>query len=465
MKKIEHDLELFLSKGADERIFIDKSGLTKYGLPLYSKNLLIRGSCTCNPASSAALEILSSFGEEVESDKFWLEKQDETTKKLKELINLENEDEFEIFYAPSGTDLVYLPLLLTKLIRPTTTIQNIFTCIEELGSGTKFASECKFYSNTNQFGESLPKAERLEYETNIETIFLNARTQEGQIKNPESEIRNFVKKHPDSLKIINLVYGSKSGIEDNLSLIDKIKGPNIFYTIDFCQFRHSKEILNMLIKKNAILFITGSKFYQSPPFSGALLLPKGIFEKIKGLNNYNSIKPYGKIFSKYDFPKSIRDSLPLPDKVNRSGIFRWICALSEIEKFNKLKPQEVLSKISLWRTIVVLALDEHKDFFELMPQQDLSNKTILSFRVIGPKGYLNHKELRSLYFKIVKADNSPNFPFSKISIGQPVAYGDKSFLRLAIGSKNIREFVLKDEKKFEADRQIIQIIVNHLKAL
>ena len=465
MKKIEKELEEFLSKGADERIFIDKTGLTKYGLPLYSSDLIIRGSCTCNPASTSALKLMEKFRENSDSDKYWLQKQEETTQKLKKLINQEGEDEFEIFYAPSGTDLIYLPILMAKLIRPKATIHNIFSCIEELGSGTKFASECKFYSNTNQFGDSVPKAARLEPDTNIKSIFLNARTPEGKIKDPESAIKEFVKENPDSLKLINLVYGSKSGIEDNLSLIDRIKGPNIFYTIDLCQFRHSKEILNMLIKKNAILFITGSKFYQSPPFSGALLLPKQIYKRLEDLTDYSSIKDYGQIFSRYDFPKPLRNDIPLPDEVNKSRIFRWACALSEIEKFNKLSVAEVRNKISGWRKAVVSTMAEYGEYFELMPQQDLSNKTILSFRVIGEKGYLNHEELRSLYFKIVKSDYSADYSFSKISIGQPVAYGDKSFLRLAIGSKNIREFVLNEEKEFVIDKQIIKIIVNQLKSI
>jgi len=463
-KKIKNeDLNQILSKGADDRIYLNENGLTKYGVPLTGKDFVTRGSCTCNPTSKEDIQLINELLNELHSDQDWIKQQEKITITLKSIINIEKEDAFEIVYTPSGTDIVYLPLLLAQLLKPDQEIHNIFTCFEEIGSGTKLASEAKFYSSYNQFGNKIVKTKKLDQNINVKSIFLNARTSDGDIINPEIEIKKWVSENPQALIIINLVYGSKSGIEDNLSLIDKINAPNIIWTTDLCQFRHSKEILNILLKKNCLLFITGSKFYQSPPFCGALLMSQSIFSKIMKVSNWNPISNFGQIFSKHDFPQSMKDKTGFPDFLNKSRILRWSCAVKEIERFNKFDKNIIDHKINLWRKTIVEALLNHGDVFELMPHQEQSNKTILSFRIMYDGKYLDHNQLKELFLKIVKSDYRLTNTFSNITIGQPVAYGKKSFLRLAIGSKNIRQFVTEDEHYFQTDKEIVQIIISKLK--
>jgi hypothetical protein len=45
-----------------------------------------------------------------------------------------------------------------------------------------------------------------------------------------------------------------------------------------------------------------------------------------------------------------------------------------------------------------------------------------------------------------------------------VVYGDRAFLRLAIGSMNIRKFHQMDEQNFNDDKSLIQIIRDKIKS-
>lgn len=76
------------------------------------------------------------------------------TAQLKSLINEDDKDIFDIFYAPSGSDLCYFPLIFSKLLYPDKDICNLVTCPEELGSGSRLASQGKYYFDLNQYGNT-----------------------------------------------------------------------------------------------------------------------------------------------------------------------------------------------------------------------------------------------------------------------------------------------------------------------
>lgn len=462
--KKDKTITQLLSLGADERIFTNKQGLTKYGVQSTNNKVINRGSCTCSVLTDGSIELLENMYRSIKNEDDWIAKNDQIFDKLKAFINQENEDNFELFLAPSGTDLVYVPLIISKLINPNKKILNITTCIEELGSGTRLAAKGKYYADYNQFGEKVEKGKSIISNDDIETYFCKARCEKGEVINNQNEIMEVVKKHPDHTIIINLVYGSKSGIEDNLELIDKIKETNVLWNTDLCQFRHSKAIIKKLIEKNSTVMITGSKFYQSPPFCAAILIPKNILNRISKNINPDTIKEFSSVFSTYDLPPFLRKKLGLRNLLNPARILKWNYTLQEILKFNSLPTVLVQQKIAAWKKNVTHFLEEYKEF-ELMPHQENTNKTIISFRVKYKGEYLNEKALRRLHYLTV-TKNYSNLGDEKtmVFIGQPVTYfNDKSFLRLAIGSKNIRKFIKDNEIEFKLDKKIIDILASNLK--
>ena len=93
-----------------------------------------------------------------------------------------------------------------------------------------------------------------------------------------------------------------------------------------------------------------------------------------------------------------------------------------------------------------------------MPNQDATNKSIISFRVKVEERYLDYDQLKTVFEEIIKAahDDLPG-QYRKIFFGQPVRYGDRSFIRLALGAYDIRQ-LLHSENKFKIDKKIIDII-------
>ncbi len=459
----DEDLIQLLSQGADERIFTNEKGLTKYGVQLVNDQIINRGSCTCTVVTGENFELMKEMYRSCKSASDWITQNDLIFDQIKSLINKDDQDKFELCLAPSGTDLVYIPLIISKLINPKRKILNITTCIEELGSGTQLAAKGNYYAHHNQFGEKVTKGESILDQNDIETYFYRARSETGDILNNQDEIIELVKKHPDHTIIINLVYGSKSGIEDNLELIDKIQGDNIFWNTDLCQFRHSKAVIGNLIQKKSTVMITGSKFYQSPPFCAAVLIPKDIFNRISENAKPEIIEEFSSVFSSYDFPPILRKKIGLKEKINPARILRWQYTLAEISKFNAIPREVVQEKIDAWRNAVFSFLQDREEF-ELMPYQENTNKTIISFRVKYKGVYLDEQALKKLhYLTATKIYDNLGKGRSMIFIGQPVTYfNDKSFLRVAIGSMNIRNFVKNDEVDFELDKKIIDILSTNL---
>ena len=455
-----HDLQNILAKGADERIFQDENGFTKYGLNPLEYDIVNRGSCTCSSATKGDIELMLQLLNSNKTDEAWKEELELISSELKRILNRKEQDNFEIFFAPTGTDLVYYNHILARLTNPGKTIVNITTCIEELGSGTRLATEGKYYARYNQFGKEVPFGQPIVKDENIESYFFSARNESGEVQNNSEKIKRIVEDHKNDTVIINLVYGSKSGIEDSLHLMDELKHDNIIWNTDLCQFRHSKKIINQLIQKGSNVMLTGSKFYQSAPFSGALLIPKERYNKAYKATNWNELTNYLSIFSAYDFPKNFRLKHSIESEMNISTILRWKCGLEEINKYNHIDLKQAKEITQRWRAVVktFLKSDSH---FELMPFQSNTNQSIVSFRVLVNGKYLSSEELKSLHQSIVRKNYSNTHNFKTIFIGQPVTYdNNKSFIRLAIGSKNIRKFIEKDEKQFLDDQSILQIILN-----
>jgi hypothetical protein len=100
-----------------------------------------------------------------------------------------------------------------------------------------------------------------------------------------------------------------------------------------------------------------------------------------------------------------------------------------------------------------------------MTDQQFTNRSIVSFNVKHPDGsLLSDEELRVLYLDICAKERNDFFDFKKIIIGQPVKYDNKSFIRLALGSYNVRMLIANDFD-FHFDKKLISIITKELKKL
>ena len=461
---LEEQLKIYMRSGCDERIYLNDKNETRYGInPLAYADRLNRGSCTCGSFNEDnEEEMLELLRRDLENPEAYEKLLAEQTAELKSILNYPGEDKFEVFYGPSGTDLVYLPIIFATILHPDRPILNLLSCPEELGSGTLFAVRGEYHADFNQFEEAVPKGQKICPCFNIKVLYLDARDMEGNIINHESYIKEQIDRHANYSIIGSLVYGSKSGIQDNLDMIDHFEREDIIWNVDLCQFRHDLSTIHRILDKQGCVMITGSKFYQAPPFCGALLVNKALMPKLME-GNYEVLPMFKQLLSAYDFPETMREKSGLDYRKNIGLRLRWACFLNERKKFMQIPEENVNRIIERWNNLVSSALAASEEF-ELMPDQFRTNKTIISFRLKKNGKYFNQSALKQLYQDLVSTNFGDAYKFNRVFIGQPVVYGDKSFLRLAIGSMNIRKFYETEEKDFLDDLSLIQIIRDKVRA-
>ena len=452
-------------KGGDERISLKENGLNKYhGNPLIYQSVFNRGSCTMsnlNVDSKRAVDNMLVKLKHKDYNKLLAEQQ----KTLKKLIDKNTSSDFDIFYGPSGSDLCYYPIMFSRIIKTNKPIFSVVTCPEELGTGSNTAIKGEYFFGTNQFEENVKKGDQIHPDVNISQKAFAARDEEGNILNHKSDILDIIdQKSKDHQVIANLVIGSKSGIVDNIAMIPRAND-NVFWVIDVCQMRTTAKLINSLIRLNCMVMLTGSKFYQSPPFCGALLVPKTISSKLTNITD-EAVAPFLDIFSTSDISSDhpiLRSKFR--ENENYGTLLRWEAAISEMKLLSFYGEDMVTMAIDRWNAFVISQLQINSKYFELMPDQQFTNRSIISFNVKHPDGsLLTDEELRKLYLKICAEQRDDFYDFKKIIIGQPVKYDNKSFIRLALGSFNVR-MLIASEFDFKFDRKLVKIIAKELEAL
>jgi hypothetical protein len=186
--------------------------------------------------------------------------------------------------------------------------------------------------------------------------------------------------------------------------------------------------------------VTGSKFFQAPPFCGALLVPKFWTRKLRG-KPADHLGAYGSLFAGADAPDDLPQLQKIwPELANIGLRLRWEIALDEMEAFLLYSQDESDALIRRWNRVVIgrLALN---DRFGMMPDMELTNDSIISFTVFAGGRELGYDELKMLFDTLVLSNLEGFVGFDRVFLGQPVRYGPRSFIRLALGSYSIRQML------------------------
>ena len=131
-------------------------------------------------------------------------------------------------------------------------------------------------------------------------------------------------------------------------------------------------------------------------------------------------------------------------------------------EYDKIEEQKTYSMILKWNKFINETLRNRKHL-DLMPDMELTNKTIISFRLKKNGYYFDNSKLKDIFKKIVTKNYTELNGYNKVFIGQPVKYETGSFLRLAISSYNVRQFVRNNTVDFINDLNIIKIIENEVR--
>ena len=179
--QVMEDIAELVYQGGDERLDILDDGNNKYHVnPLHFETLFHRGSCTCSTLNPLTAKVLDSDIDFHDRETL-VELRFSHTQRLKHLLNYEGKDAFALIFAPSGSDLAYLPILFSKIIYPEKETLLILTCPEELGSGSQMAYLGKYYAGRNQFGDIVEKGDEINVHYDVNLARFRARNDSGLI--------------------------------------------------------------------------------------------------------------------------------------------------------------------------------------------------------------------------------------------------------------------------------------------
>jgi hypothetical protein len=238
----------------------------------------------------------------------------------------------------------------------------------------------------------------------------------------------------------------------------------VVWTVDLCQLRNPANLIHKLLDRNCLILLTGSKFFQAPPFCGLMLIPKSLSRKIEQ-STYTIDPGFSQLFAREDLPITWTYVRGAFDSFQNTGLLlRWEAAIGEMERFDQINRKRRNALIRSWYTYVSDLIDK-SPLFEPMPDQEQTNSTIISFRLRYPDGtYLSYTELKALHAACMyksKIDFEGNY--DHFTIGQPVAYSHGAFIRLAVGAYDIRQ--LLKNRSWHNDEIIMNIIASEIQKM
>ncbi len=251
-----------------------------------------------------------------------------------------------IVFAPSGTDLEYVGLACTAGMAAGGT-HNLLLGAEEVGSGCIHSAYGRYFAESTALGiETVPGTPVPGLgETHVEMIDIPVRDPSGRAR-PSAEITSAIRtgiahagsadRHP----LVHVVHGSKTGlIVPTTADLDKLRSEardGITFVVDACQARITSPAINDYLRQGAMVFLTGSKFMGGPPFSGMALVPKNFAERARALP-----EGFATIFRRAEWPAGWPGAERLADSANLGLLLRLEASVFELERFQKLGPDEV----------------------------------------------------------------------------------------------------------------------------
>jgi hypothetical protein len=195
-----------------------------------------------------------------------------------------------IITVPSGTDAEYIPLLISKAYAgPDCKVVNIVTGAGEIGTHSTTAANGLYYTSLTPYGEKVSSGKRLDgIGNNVKVISISQyHPATGQQKQNNGVWKMHVRRslsQPGTMVLLHIVDSSKLGrrmdaIEDVERLKRQYPG-RVLVTIDSCQSRTDVHRTRRYLDLGYMVMITGSKFEDGPPFSGAVIVPSRLTDSL-----------------------------------------------------------------------------------------------------------------------------------------------------------------------------------------
>ena len=394
----------------------------------------------------------------------------------------------ELIIHPSGTDAEYIPLLYAQQRAEALgcpRVVNVIAAAGEVGSHTATAAQGLHISNVLPLGGQCELRQPVDGFNSQKIKVLEVLPRDGAgglVQNYDAAMRAAVieaEEEEDGAFYILHAALSKTGLlmpsHCEIEELERRFQGRLVLVFDACQLRASAQEVKYWICKDAIILITGSKFYGGPGFCGAVVCPPTVTKELA--TNTNVPAGLSSYLCKPDVPRcmhALHNALADP-AMNVGVALRWVCALTEMEAFNRYQAL-YLSKMASWVTGVRNAVSSYAPYLELLGDEGQQEdghmggwNTIIGVKMsVQGMGELTLNDLKRVHV-LMRKDLSREMPPAatdeekaavrlRCFIGQPVWLGCMGIMRIALGAPNTRSWHTVDgaEQSLQEDRVLLQ---------
>lgn len=260
---------------------------------------------------------------------------------------------------------------------------------------------------------------------------------------------------PGTLVLLHIVDSSKLGRRmDAIDDVERLKRQypgRVLVTIDSCQSRTDAQRTRKYLELGYMVMITGSKFEDGPPFSGAVIVPSGLTDSLSPQSFMNFLPGIGNFITTYDLSGQLEMLRPfLPHWMNWGLMMRWTCAVTNWEKFRAIEAATRNRLIQDWVDGLLTLIGHHPELEvlnggEVQPGAVGDRNTIVSVKALFQGRPLPKGTLKKIYYWLYE-DMTGRLPDElRLShteqtvlkrpflVGQPVDLGNFGVLRIALG--------------------------------
>jgi hypothetical protein len=337
-----------MTMGGDARILLDPAtGLNRYHSAPRPSLLLAYASSTANDISAAAFshaeEVAVRFGERLSAGDYSAALE-ALRGRLRSAYRLP--DAADIVFAPSGTDLEYVALAAVRG-RGAGGTHNILLGADEVGSGCIHSAFGRYFANETALGLAVTPGVPVAGlgESHVEMIDIPVRDEEGRAQTSGTIAAAMDEALAAAAAagrhvLVHIVHGSKTGlILPSLGDIDRLReryGEQLTFVVDACQARITSPAIADYLARDAIVFLTGSKFMGGPPFSGFAILPPALRNRAPPL-----AAGLATVFRRAEWPIGWPGRDVLEDSANAGLLLRLEASIFELDRFQRLSLGEV----------------------------------------------------------------------------------------------------------------------------
>jgi hypothetical protein len=263
-----------------------------------------------------------------------------------------------VVLAASGTDTELLALALSHLAAPAP-ILNILVAPEETGSGVPMAARGLHFAVDTALGHDVARAAPIEgFRADTALAMVALRDPDGNIRHADIVDEEIAATVADGIAagrrvILHVLDLSKTGLlAPGLACVKRLRarhGAAFDIVVDACQARLSPPSVREYLALDAVVLVTGSKFFTGPPFAGAALIPPAIAARLASCRLPAGLEAY---FGRDDFPAGCPAAAALPPVGNYGLALRWHAALAEMAAFWSVPPARRANILTGFATIV-----------------------------------------------------------------------------------------------------------------